>query len=147
MWVGFLSLFSGPVFGTLSDRIGRKAGLMIVFSLQAASYLLVATRLPGMFLYLSIGCYGLVAWSIPSIMAAAIGDYVGAKKSAAAIGFVTFIFGLGQITGPAVAGVLAERTGSFTGSYYMAAAFAGAAILLAAFLRKPEPDPAGDQRA
>jgi len=24
-WVGFLSLFSGPVFGTLSDRLGRKA--------------------------------------------------------------------------------------------------------------------------
>ena len=138
MWVGFLSLFSGPVFGTLSDHIGRRAGLMIVFTLQAVSYLLIATRLPGMFLYLSIGFYGLVAWSIPSIMAAAIGDYVGPKKSAAAIGFVTFIFGLGQISGPAVAGVLAERTGSFSGSFYMAAAFAGAAILLSAFLRRPE---------
>ncbi len=137
MVVGFLSLFSGPVFGTLSDRIGRKAGLMIVFSLQAISYLLVATGLPGAFLYLSIGCFGIVAWSIPSIMAAAIGDYVGTKKSAAAIGFVTFIFGLGQISGPAVAGVLAERTGSFSGSFYMAAAFAGAAVALSAFLRKP----------
>jgi MFS family permease len=147
MWVGFLSLFSGPVFGTLSDRLSRKAGLIIVFTLQAAAYLLIATRLPGIFLYLSIGCYGLVAWSIPSIMAAAMGDYVGASKAAAAFGLVTFIFGLGQITGPAVAGVLAEKTGSFTSSYYMAAAFAGVAILLAVFLRKPQTDPAGDQRA
>ena len=138
MWVGFLSLFSGPVFGTLSDRIGRKAGLMIVFTLQAVSYLLIATRLPGMFLYLSIVFFGIVAWSIPSIMAAAIGDYVGPKKSAAAIGFVTFIFGLGQISGPAVAGMLAERTGSFSSSFYMAAAFAGAAIALSGFLRKPQ---------
>ena len=137
MTVGFLSLFSGPVFGTLSDRLGRKAGLMIVFSLQALSYLLIATKLPGLFLYLSIGFFGIVAWSIPSIMAAAIGDYVGPRKSAAAIGFVTFIFGLGQISGPAVAGVLAERTGSFSGSFYMAAAFAGAAIVLSGFLRKP----------
>jgi len=136
-WVGFLSLFSGPIFGTLSDRIGRKAGLMIVFSLQAVSYLLIATRLPGMFLYLSIGFFGLVAWSIPSIMAATIGDFVGPKKSAAAIGFVTFIFGFGQISGPAVAGVLAERTGSFSSAFYMAAAFAGAAIVLSGFLRKP----------
>ena len=147
MWVGFLSLFSGPVFGTLSDRLSRKAGLIIVFALQAVSYLLIATRLPGIFLYLSIGLYGLVAWSIPSIMAAAMGDYVGARKAAAAFGLVTFIFGLGQITGPAVAGVLAETTGSFTSSYYMAAAFAAAAILLAVFLRKPETDPAVDQRA
>jgi predicted MFS family arabinose efflux permease len=135
MWVGFLSLFSGPVFGTLSDRIGRKAGLMIVFSLQAASYLLIATRLPGIFLYLSIVFYGIVAWSIPSIMAAAIGDYVGPKKSAAPNGFVTFIFGLGQISGPAVAGTLAERTGTFSSSFYMAAAFAGVAIALSGYLR------------
>ena len=48
------------------------------------------------------------------------------------------VLGLGQISGPAVAGVLAERTGSFSGSFYMAAAFAGVAILLSAFLRKPQ---------
>lgn len=140
IWVGFLSLFSGPVFGTLSDRLGRKTGLIIVFSLQAVSYLLIATKLPGPFLYMSIGFYGIVAWSIPSIMTAAMGDYFGARKAAAALGLVTFIFGLGQISGPAVAGILAERTGSFSISFYMAAAFAGVAILLTMFLRKP---PAG----
>ena len=137
-WVGFLSLFSGPVFGALSDKLGRKFGLMIVFFLQMISYLLVATRLPGLFLYLSIGFYGIVAWSIPSIMAAAVGDYFGAQKAGQAFGFVTFIFGFGQIIGPAVAGVLAEKTGSFSGSFYMAAAFAALAILLTAFLKRPQ---------
>ena len=136
-WVGFLSLFSGPVFGTLSDKLGRKAGLIMVFSLQMLSYLLVASKLPDMFLYFSIFCYGIVAWSIPSIMVAATGDYVGTERAVAAFGFITFIFGFGQITGPAIAGVLAERAGSFTSSFYMAAAFAGMAILLTTFLRKP----------
>jgi MFS family permease len=136
-WVGLLSLFSGPVFGTLSDRLGRKTGLMIVFFLQMLSYLLVASGLPGMFLYLSIFFYGIVAWSIPSIMAAAMGDYVGAHKAAAAFGLVTFIFGFGQISGPAVAGMLAEKTGSFSGSFYMAAVFAAVAILLTMFLKRP----------
>lgn len=136
-WVGLLSLFSGPVFGTLSDRIGRKAGLMIVFSLQALAYVLVAAELPPLFLYLSIGFYGIVAWSIPSIMVAAVSEYVGVDKALAAFGFITFIFGLGQISGPAVAGVLAETTGSFSRSFFMSAALAGAAILLVAFLRKP----------
>jgi MFS family permease len=140
-WVGFLSLFSGPVFGTLSDRLGRKAGLIIVFLFQTLSYLLVASGLPGIFLYLSIFCYGIVAWSIPSIMAAAVGDYVGARKAAAAFGLVTFIFGFGQITGPTVAGMLAEKTGSFTSSFTMAACFAGLAIMLTAFLRKPKARP------
>ncbi len=137
-WVGFLSLFSGPVFGTLSDRIGRKAGLMIVFSLQMLAYLLVAGNLPEIFLYLSIACYGIAAWSIPSIMVAAVGEYVGAEQALAAFGFITFIFGLGQISGPSVAGILAERTGSFSSGFFMAAALAATAILLASALRKPE---------
>ena len=123
-WVGFLSLFSGPVFGTLSDKLGRKAGLMIVFSLQTLAYLLVAANLPPVFLYLSIGFYGIVAWSIPSIMVAAVSEYVGVDKALAAFGFITFIFGLGQITGPSIAGVLAEKTNSFSSSFFMAAAFA-----------------------
>jgi len=136
-WVGLLSLFSGPVFGTLSDKLGRKTGLIMVFSLQMLSYLLVASGLPDTFLYLSIFCYGIVAWSIPSIMVAATGDYVGTERAVAAFGFITFIFGFGQITGPAIAGVLAEQAGSFTSSFYMAAAFAGMAILLTTFLKKP----------
>ncbi len=136
-WVGFLSLFSGPVFGSLSDKLGRKAGLMIVFSLQMLAYLMVAAKLPALFLYLSIGFYGIVAWSIPSIMVAAVSEYVGIQKALAAFGFITFIFGLGQISGPSIAGMLAEKTGSFSGSFFMAAAFAGAAIVLTGFLKKP----------
>jgi len=135
-WVGFLSLFSGPVFGTLSDRLGRKVGLIMVFSIQMLAYLLVALTLPGMFLYLSIGCYGIVAWSIPSIMAALVGDYVGPQKTARVFGFITFIFALGQIAGPAVAGFLAEKYGSFSSSFLMAAVFAGVAVFLSTRLKR-----------
>lgn len=139
-WVGFLSLFSGPVFGTLSDRIGRKRGLQIVFGLQMLAYLLVAMRLPPLFLYLSIFFFGIVAWSIPSIMVAAVSEYVGPDRALAAFGYITFIFGLGQITGPSIAGILAERTGSFSSSFFMAGAAAAAAIALSAFLHRPGHD-------
>ena len=139
-WVGFLSLFSGPVFGTLSDKLGIKAGLIMVFSIQMCSYLLIALSLPGMFLYFSIGCYGIVAWAIPSIMAALVGDYVGPHKTARVFGFITFIFAIGQIAGPAVAGFLAERYGSFSSSFLMAALFAGLAVFLSSLLKKPEPE-------
>jgi MFS family permease len=136
--VGFLSLFSGPVFGSVSDKLGRKAGMVIVFSLQSLAYLLVASGLPGIFLYLSIFLYGVVAWSIPAIMAAAVGDYAGPENAAKALAFITLIFGMGQISGPAIAGVLAQHSGSFSSSFYMAAALAAAAILLSAMLKKPQ---------
>ena len=138
-WVclGFLSLFSGPVFGAISDRMGRKAGLILVFSLQAASYLLIATRLPGITLHLSILFFGVTAWSVPGIMAAAMGDYAGPSRAAAALGLVTFMLGIGQMSGPAVAGMLAQKTGSFSAGFFLAAAFTCLAIVLCAFLKPP----------
>jgi MFS family permease len=108
-----------------------------VFSFQTLAYLLVAANLPPLFLYLSIGFYGIVAWSIPSIMVAAVSEYVGVDRALAAFGFITFIFGLGQITGPSIAGIMAEKTGSFSGGFFMAAVFTSAAIMLTALLKKP----------
>jgi MFS family permease len=133
-WVGLLSLLSGPVFGTFSDRMGRKTALMTVFSIQAVAYLLMALDLPVFFLYLSIGCFGTVAWSIPSIMAALVGDYAGHQRVAAIFGFVTFIFGLGQIIGPYLAGALAETTGRFAGSFLLACIMAVLAVVLSSLL-------------
>jgi MFS family permease len=133
--VGGLSLLSGPVFGALSDRIGRKYTLAMVFAIQTAAYLLVSRPLPVPFLYLSIGCFGVVAWSIPSIMAALAGDYAGPRKAARIFGIITFIFALGQIAGPAMAGLLAEKSLSFGSSFFMAACFTAAGTVLALSLR------------
>lgn len=136
-WVGFFSIFSGPLFGALSDRIGRKKGFMTVFAVQTASYCLAATDLGTWPLYLSIALYGIAAWSIPTIMAAAVGDYLGPAGAAAGFSIITFFFGAGQTLGPSLAGIMAKKTGTFSMSYLMAAAATGSAVLLASFLRKP----------
>lgn len=135
--VGGLSLLSGPVFGSLSDRIGRKYTLAIIFAIQTTAYLLVSRPLPTPFLYLSVGCFGVVAWSIPSIMAALAGDYGGPRKAARIFGLITFIFALGQIAGPAIAGLLAEKSLSFGSSFLMAACFTATGAVLALGLRAP----------
>jgi len=142
MWLGFLSLFSGPVFGALSDRLSRKTGFVLVFSLQTVSYLLIAMRLPGAFLYLSILFFGITAWSVPGIMAASMGDYVGAGRAAEALGLVTFMLGIGQMSGPAIAGMIAQRAGNFSASFFLAAALACLAVILSAFLKTPGNAPA-----
>ena len=133
-WVGLLSLISGPIPGALSDKFGRKAALIMVFSVQATAYLLVALPLPDFFLFLSIGCYGIVAWSVPSIISALVADIAGQQRIAAIFGFVTFIFGIGQISGPYLAGLMAEKTGNFSSSFLMAFAMAVAAVILSSFL-------------
>lgn len=137
-WAGFLSLFSGPVFGSVSDRLGRRTTLAVVFAMQMTAYLLIAAALPDGFVYLSIALFGVSVWSIPGIMGAIAGDYMGPERAVSAFAVITFFFGIGQIVGPALAGELAKWSGSFSSSYFMAAAVAAAAILLTSFLRKPQ---------
>jgi MFS family permease len=141
--VGLMSLLSGPVFGALSDRIGRRAGLMLVFSLQMGAYLLAAGNLPEVYLHLSIALFGVSAWSVPTIMIATVADHVGPERALGTFGVVTFVFALGQIAGPSVAGMLAEQTGSFSSSFAMAAALCAIAILVSAQVRRPGAGRAG----
>jgi MFS family permease len=144
-WVGLLSLLSGPVFGTLSDRLGRRRGLAAVFTVQALAYGLAGADLPVGSLYLSVGLFGVAAWSIPTIMVAAVSDHVGGERALGWLGAITFLFGIGQVAGPAVAGELAHRTGSFSSSFSMAAALAAAAILVSGLLERSRRETAPDE--
>ncbi len=135
--VGAFSIFSGPLFGWVSDRRGRKFGMMAVFTTFTLSYGMVAIRLPEPFLYGSVLLYGLSAWSIPTIMAAAVGDYMGPAKAAKAFGIITVFFGAGQIAGPAAAGYLAEMVGTFRIAFGMCAVLTVCAAVLALFLKSP----------
>lgn len=136
-WVGLIGIFSGPVFGTLSDRIGRKGGFMAVFALQTVCYGLVGLDLGPWSLYVSIALYGMSAWSIPTIMAAAVGDYLGPARAAAGFSIITFFFGAGQLLGPGIAGVIAKSAGTFAPTYLLAASLTAAGVALSALLRKP----------
>jgi MFS family permease len=135
--VGGLSIFSGPLFGWLSDRLGRKVGIMLVYTLFTIAYGLAAADLPNPFLYASIVIFGLTVWSIPTIMSATVGDYTGPARAVKAFGFITLFFGAGQITGPAVAGFIADRTGTFQMAFWLCALLTAIAVVLTRFLRPP----------
>lgn len=136
-FVGFFGLFSGPLFGSLSDRIGRKRGFMAVFAVHTLAYGLAASRLGSWSLYLSVFLYGIAAWSIPTIMGAAVVDYFGPDRAAAVFSAVTFFFGAGQTLGPGLAGIVAKTAGSFSISYLLSAVATGVAVLLAFLLKHP----------
>ncbi|MBA3009891.1 MAG: MFS transporter [Proteobacteria bacterium] len=135
--VGGLSIFSGPLFGGLSDRIGRRKGLMMVYGLFTIAYTLAAAPLPDLFLYASIVIFGLIVWSIPTIMSAAVGDYMGPARAVRALGFITLFFGAGQIAGPAMAGFLADVTGSFSAGFWLCAVLTALAAAVSFFLKPP----------
>ncbi len=112
-FVGFFSIFSTTFWGAVSDRIGRQKGLAIVYLLLGTSILVfgISSSLPG--LLLGTAMAGAVIFAIPSIVQAYCGDIAGGEAAAAAIGFVTLFFGVGQMIGPSIGGYLADLTGNF----------------------------------
>ena len=143
--VGWISVLSGLAWGSVSDAIGRKYGLALVYIVQAASFATFALWRSHTGYTISAVVFGLAGWSIPGIMAAACGDYVGPRLSPTAFGFVTLFFGLGQAAGPTVAGMLADATGSFAPAFLLAA---GVAVLggLGSLLMRPPYVATGSRR-
>ncbi len=129
MLLGILSIFCGPFWGTVSDFIGRKYGLALVFLIQGTSYLVFGLIKSSPGYLISTILFGLTAWSVPSIISAAVGDSIGARMAPAALGFTILIFGIGQALAPPVAGKIADLTGSFTPAFILSAvvAFTGMA--------------------
>jgi predicted MFS family arabinose efflux permease len=140
MWalVGGLSIFCGVIWGATSDRLGRAAGAALAYIVLAVAYAVFALVQVRVGFYLSAVVFGLTAWSIPTIMAATAGDYVGPRLAPAGLGFVTLFFGVGQALGPWLGGWLRDSVGSFTWPFLLACGVSVAGALLSLGLKKPK---------
>ncbi len=122
---GMLGIGSGLIWGMLSDRLGRRSILVTVFLIQAGCYfILQAGFSEGFLLWLPAILYGLTSCSIPGLAASCCGDISDARRAPAVLGFITFVFGLGQVLGPATAGYIKELSGSFAWAFMLTAAVA-----------------------
>jgi len=124
MQIGIVSLVSGLIWGSVSDRFGRRIALVGVFTLQGIAYALFGITSELAAVYLSAVLFALTAWSIPALMAALAGDVFGPRLAPAALGLMTVIFGVGQALGPYLAGVLADSTRSFAPAFAIAGTIA-----------------------
>jgi MFS family permease len=136
MIMGWIGLGSGFLWGTISDKIGRKSTIVILFLLQAIAYALFAMRSTSLLIVASI-ISSLISGSIAAIMAALCADLFAPAMVPAAIGFVTVFFGLGQAAGPVVAGIIADKMGSFSPAFMLAALVALLGAIGAFFLIRP----------
>jgi MFS family permease len=137
--VGGLSIFCGVIWGGISDRLGRSRGAALAYLVLALSYIAYALIRVEFGFYLSALIFGITAWSIPTIMAAAAGDFVGPRLAPAGLGFITLFFGIGQVIGPWVGGKLAVLSGSFTYPFLLAGVVSLAGMVASLFLKKPSP--------
>ena len=135
--VGGLSIFCGVIWGRISDLLGRSRGAALAYLVLGLSYIFYALIKVPVGFYLSAILFGLTAWSIPTIMAAAAGDFVGPRLAPAGLGFITLFFGIGQALGPALGGYLADVSGSFTLPFLIAGVISMVGMILSFYLKKP----------
>jgi MFS family permease len=140
MTMGWCSIFCGMLWGAVSDRIGRRYALILVYLAHTAAFAMFAVWPTPLGFTLSAVIFGFSAWSIPAIMAAACGDVLGPRLAPAAFGFITLFFGVGQALGPSVAGAMADASGSFVSPLLLASGIALLGALGAATLRPVKVD-------
>ena len=123
--VGVALVGGGVLLGPVSDRFGRGRTLVAGYLVMAASILLVLVGTEPA-ASVSAVAFGLMMSGLPAVIAAQLSDHLTPREFAGAFGRCTLAFGVAQLCGPPLGGVLAEATGSFVVPFVLAAAVAAA---------------------
>jgi DHA1 family tetracycline resistance protein-like MFS transporter len=136
-----------PIWGRLSDRIGRRPILLISTAGACVSYIVFAFACGAQSIWLLLAsriAAGICGANL-SVASAYIADISPPEIRSKRMGLIGMAFGLGFIFGP-VLGALSAGWFGATGPGWTAAAICGLNLILAYFIlgesRKPESDPA-----
>lgn len=139
---GIISIGSSPLWGLVSDRMGRGLALMVAMSTVTVGMGLpvLSQTLPAFVAhYVMMGCA--VSGMFAMIQAAGT-EQVPARYVPIAFSFVTLFFAGGQLVGPAVAGWLIEYTGDFRAAFGFTCLGLGLGVYLTSRIRRFPRQPA-----
>lgn len=100
-----MTFIGGPIWGRLSDKIGRRPTLIATFFGSFLAYILLTSADSLLMLYIARGFAGLMAGNVGIAMAAA-SDLTTAKDRGKALGLIGAAFAFGFALGPGIGGVL-----------------------------------------
>jgi MFS family permease len=135
----------GPLWGRLSDRIGRKPVIMICLAGAASSYLMLGLASELWIVFAARGFAGMMAGNF-GVASAMIADMTTPENRARGMGLTGAAFGLGIVLGPMLGGLLSGATASFTLPCIVAGCMSLMAML-AAWLFLPESLSPEDRRS
>jgi DHA1 family tetracycline resistance protein-like MFS transporter len=131
-----MALLSAPLWGRLSDRIGRRPVLMSSLAAGALAYLWMGAADALWMLLAARGLAGICAGNIAAAQAY-IADVTTPENRAKGMGLIGAAFGLGFIIGPALGGLLAGNnpaSADLAMPAWVAAGLSGIALLGVVFV-------------
>ncbi|MGM0901147.1 MAG: MFS transporter [Bacillota bacterium] len=118
---GILSIFSGFIWGAISDKLGRRFSLISTMGLVLFS-MLVPVFFPTLLGFtIHIIVISCTITGLFTLIQASSMDHVEAKDMPVAFGYVTFYFAAGQLIGPTIAGWLIDGFGGFKTAFLFCA--------------------------
>jgi len=111
--VGFMSLFSGYIFGLIADKTSAYKSLILVFILQTISNFALTLDFSSLTVWLSAITFGISVWSVPSLITLLSSIHFDVKKNAQVLSLVTLLFALCQTFGPVGAGYIYDLNKSY----------------------------------
>jgi len=120
----------GPVWGSISDRTGRKPILMIGLFGYGLSMLLFGLSTELWMLFASRALSGVLSSAALSTAMAYIGDSTSDKERGGGMGLLGAAAGAGTIIGPGIGGLLAK--GSLSTPFFVAAGMSVLSLILVA---------------
>src|SRR5690348_5083699 len=101
-----MQLFTAPLWGRLSDRVGRRPVLMVSMAASVLAYAWIGCATALWMLFAARALAGACAGNIAAAQAY-IADVTKPEERARGMGLIGAAFGLGFIIGPALGGLLA----------------------------------------
>jgi MFS family permease len=134
--MGFISIFAGPAWGWVADRLGHAKALVVCMSLAMVATLAPVIRPETSVFFFHYLLMGLSVSGLFTSILAASTSTVKPQHAAMAVSFVTLFFAIGQLLGPALAGLLIEWQQDFRLSFLISTALLAAGIALSHFSRR-----------
>lgn len=136
-----LSVFNAigrVLIGSLSDKIGRSTAMLIVFALQAANMFVFSfyTTIP--MLIFGAALAGLAYGALFTLFPTTTADYFGVKNLGVNYGLVFTGWGIAGVVGPLLAGMVNDKTGTYSISFYVAGALLIVAVILVRSVKAPK---------
>ncbi|GIN37327.1 MFS transporter [Heyndrickxia oleronia] len=130
----FMQLISAPIWGRVSDKIGRKPVMMIGILGLSVSFILMAISSQLWMLFIARIIGGLLSSANMPTTMAYVADITSEEDRGKGMGIIGAATGLGFIFGPAIGGLFSKT--SLNMPFYLAAASSFITFLLVLFVLK-----------
>lgn len=127
---GFMAIVSGPLWGGVSDRIGRKSALLFTLAIGAVSLIIPVIFPVYLGLLASQFLWGATIVGMLSLCQALSTEQVHPTYAPVALGYVTFFFAAGQLLGPGIGGWIIDHFEQIPLALIMCSALLGMAFIL-----------------